>query len=119
MLEIPNSYDPPQLKNGTLASHLSNTPSDLRRKNQNIDLNPQDDPHSTTESNTEPKTTQRQSPWTALINTILWTPPWCRWNPDNPPNFGLPLNFLFAFAGTFTVRNTHTHTPPPLDLMYG
>ena len=38
-----------------------------------------------------------------LIDQLLWAPSWCRWDKENPPKFGLPLNILFAFAGTFTV----------------
>jgi hypothetical protein len=50
-----------------------------------------------------------QTFWRRAVNLLLWTPPWCRWNPENPPKFGLPLNFLFAFAGTFTVRETEIY----------
>lgn len=37
-------------------------------------------------------------------SAVFWSPRWCRWDERNPPKFGLPLNILFACAGTFTVR---------------
>jgi hypothetical protein len=40
-----------------------------------------------------------------ILSTIFWTPPWCRWNPDNPPTFSIWHNVLFGFAGAFTVAN--------------
>ena len=39
----------------------------------------------------------------SVIDALLWAPPWCRWHKESPPKFGMPLNILFAFAGTFTV----------------
>jgi hypothetical protein len=41
--------------------------------------------------------------WKPIIDALLWAPPWCRWHKESPPKFGMPLNILFAFAGTFTV----------------
>lgn len=38
-----------------------------------------------------------------ILDILLWMPKSCRRNQDNPPKFGLLLNLLFAFAGTFTV----------------
>lgn len=29
---------------------------------------------------------------------ITWTPKRCRWDPENPPPFSLPLNLLFGFV---------------------
>ncbi|KAL4928162.1 MFS transporter [Aspergillus undulatus] len=37
-------------------------------------------------------------------------------NPSNPPTFNIPLNILFAFAGTFTVANLY-YAQPLLDLL--
>lgn len=51
-----------------------------------------------------------------LVNALLWAPPQCRWNPDNPPKFNILLNALFAFAGTFTVANLY-YAQPLLDLL--
>ncbi|KAL4913337.1 major facilitator superfamily domain-containing protein [Aspergillus aurantiobrunneus] len=51
-----------------------------------------------------------------LIQALLWTPPQCRWNPDNPLKFNLLLNILFAFAGTFTVANLY-YAQPLLDVL--
>jgi hypothetical protein len=52
--------------------------------------------------NAEETTTKRQC-WTGFMDIIFWTPPRCRWDAENPCKFGLPLNILFAFSGTFTV----------------
>jgi hypothetical protein len=29
---------------------------------------------------------------------VSWTPPKCRWDPENPPKFSMALNLLFAFV---------------------
>ncbi|KAL3482067.1 MFS general substrate transporter, partial [Aspergillus californicus] len=50
-----------------------------------------------------------------LLKALLWTPPRCRWDPENPPKFNILLNLLFAFAGTFTVANLY-YAQPLLDL---
>jgi hypothetical protein len=52
--------------------------------------------------NAEEATTKHQY-WTRFVDIIFWTPPRCRWDAENPCQFGLPLNILFAFSGTFTV----------------
>lgn len=49
--------------------------------------------------------------WTRAYNTLTWTPPNCRWNPEEPPNFSTGLNVLFAFAGAFTVANLYYNQP--------
>jgi hypothetical protein len=46
-----------------------------------------------------------------LWTVITWTPPNCRWDPDNPPKFHMGLNILFAFAGAFTVANLYYNHP--------
>jgi hypothetical protein len=30
---------------------------------------------------------------------VSWTPPRCRWDPENPPKFSMSLNLLFGFVG--------------------
>lgn len=48
------------------------------------------------------------------ILTTIWklgTPSWCRWDPEHPTGFSLPLNILFAFAGAFTVANLYYNHP--------
>lgn len=47
----------------------------------------------------------KRSIWHRIYNIIFWVPPNCRWDPENPPGFSMSLNFLFAFAGAFTVAN--------------
>ncbi|KXG53520.1 Major facilitator superfamily domain, general substrate transporter [Penicillium griseofulvum] len=51
-----------------------------------------------------------------FVDLILWTPPRCRWDVENPSKFGLPLNLLFAFSGTFTVANLY-YSHPILDVL--
>lgn len=67
----------------------------------------------------------QQSRWKS---TLLWSPKRCRWDEKNPPQFGLPLNILFACAGTITVRDlvwnsdprpfTHQYLPQVANLYY-
>jgi hypothetical protein len=54
--------------------------------------------HDTTEG-----TRDSRNYWKRILDIISWVPPRCRWDPENPSKFGLPLNILFAFSGTFTV----------------
>lgn len=42
---------------------------------------------------------------------LSWTPPNCRWDPENPPKFSMGLNLLFGFAGAFTVANLYYNHP--------
>lgn len=68
---------------------------------------PNDPATSTESSDTEKETneTEQSSKKESWLKSILfWSPKWCRWDEQNPPKFGLPLNILFACAGTFTVR---------------
>ncbi|CAI7625310.1 unnamed protein product [Penicillium manginii] len=89
-------------KDPELIPHLS-TPVDIEiQRDTTIP-----DPHTPTTKHTREKRAR-------LIHALLWTPPWCRWDEQNPPKFGLPLNFLFAFAGTFTVANLY-YSHPILD----
>jgi len=48
---------------------------------------------------------------TKVYGILSWTPPMCRWDPDNPPKFSMALNVLFAFAGCFTVANLYYSHP--------
>ncbi|KAL5334166.1 MFS general substrate transporter [Aspergillus crustosus] len=58
---------------------------------------------------------QPQDDQNRFIKALLWAPPNCRWDPDNPPKFNILLNLLFAFAGTFTVANLY-YAQPLLDI---
>ena len=49
--------------------------------------------------------------WQKIIDTITYTPPWCRWDPEKPPKFSIWHNILFAFAGAFTVGNLYYNHP--------
>ncbi|KAI9051122.1 hypothetical protein LZ554_005225 [Drepanopeziza brunnea f. sp. 'monogermtubi'] len=51
-----------------------------------------------------------------IWRVVSWTPKRCRWDPDSPPKFGLALNLLFAFAGTFTVANLY-YSHPILNIL--
>lgn len=46
-----------------------------------------------------------------LLSKIFWTPRWCRYDPNKPPQFSLFQNVLFAFAGAFTVANLYYNHP--------
>lgn len=64
---------------------------------------------STSNESKESRTTpdvEQQTLWRRIYNIISWTPPNCRWDPENPPEFSTALNFLFAFAGAFTGKQT-------------
>jgi len=87
------------------------------------------------DSNSSSKSHPLKVIWTKFYNVISWTPPRCRWDPENPPKFNmvfyqLPhsirllhnayshqgLNVLFAFAGAFTVANLY-YNHPILDVL--
>merc|ERR1712070_599960 len=57
------------------------------------------------------ETSNRRSIWRRIYDTIYWTPPNLRWNPDKPPVFSMGLNILFGFAGAFTVANLYYNHP--------
>ncbi|KAF7531105.1 hypothetical protein G7054_g9197 [Neopestalotiopsis clavispora] len=48
---------------------------------------------------------------TSLISRLSWIPKRCRYDPDNPPQFSLPMNMLMGLAGTFTVANLYYPQP--------
>ena len=49
--------------------------------------------------------------WQNIVNIITYTPKRCRYDPDKPFIFSMPLNLLFAFAGAFTVANLYYSHP--------
>ena len=51
-----------------------------------------------------------------FYDKITYTPKRCRHDPSKPPAFSMPLNLLFAFAGTFTVANLY-YSHPILNLL--
>ncbi|KAI0505988.1 major facilitator superfamily domain-containing protein [Xylaria bambusicola] len=46
-----------------------------------------------------------------VLRRINWIPPWCRYDPDNPPKFTLSMNILLALSTTFTVANLYYPQP--------
>ena len=34
--------------------------------------------------------------WQKVVNIVTWVPPYCRWDPGNPPKFGMGLNLVFT-----------------------
>ncbi|KAF3767919.1 MFS general substrate transporter [Cryphonectria parasitica EP155] len=61
------------------------------------------------------KGTGRPAWKTSVVNCgkkiLMWTPPRCRYDPDNPPKFSLALNLLFALTTTVTVANLYYVQP--------
>lgn len=58
--------------------------------------------------------TSQRKPRTVLqtiVHYAFWTPPNCRYDPENPPDFTMGLNFLFSFATTATVGNLYYNQP--------
>lgn len=49
--------------------------------------------------------------WQKIVTIINYTPKRCRYDPDKPFIFSMPLNLLFAFAGAFTVANLYYSHP--------
>ena len=64
----------------------------------------------------EKETKVNTSIWKRIYNTITYTPPRCRWDPEKPPVFSMPLNVLFGFAGAFTVANLY-YSHPILNIL--
>ncbi|QIW95019.1 hypothetical protein AMS68_000537 [Peltaster fructicola] len=54
--------------------------------------------------------------WRRALRLMAYTPPRCRWNPEQPPVFSMWLNILFGFAGAFTVANLY-YTHPILNIL--
>ncbi|CAK7217481.1 hypothetical protein SCUCBS95973_003167 [Sporothrix curviconia] len=46
-----------------------------------------------------------------IARVLFWTPPNCRYDPANPPDFTFGLNLLFSFATTATVGNLYYNQP--------
>lgn len=58
------------------------------------------------------KSSQREiTVWQRIYNIITYTPKRCRYDPEKPFEFSLPLNLLFGFAGAFTVANLYYSHP--------
>ncbi|KAJ5788675.1 hypothetical protein N7457_003665 [Penicillium paradoxum] len=72
--------------------------------------------HTSNVQNATEETEAKSTHWRRFIDIISWTPPRCRWDTENPTKFGLPLNILFAFSGTFTVANLY-YSHPILDVL--
>ncbi|KAI1336475.1 MFS general substrate transporter [Xylariaceae sp. FL0016] len=49
--------------------------------------------------------------WAKAWRILNWMPPWCRYDPQNPPSFTLGMNILLAFSTTFTVANLYYPQP--------
>lgn len=57
------------------------------------------------------KTGRPRSLGRTIQHVLLWCPARCRWDPDDPPKFSMPMNILFAFSGAFTVANLYYNQP--------
>ncbi|KAK9786704.1 putative Major facilitator superfamily domain-containing protein [Seiridium cardinale] len=47
----------------------------------------------------------------SVIQKASWIPKRCRYDPENPFKFSLPMNMLLGLAGTFTVANLYYPQP--------
>jgi hypothetical protein len=77
---------------------------------EKIKLGAVDAPQCPDETASTPPITQR------ILDKIYLTPPWCRWDVDNPPPFTIWLNVLYACAGGFTAANLY-YTHPILNIL--
>ncbi|KAI0907918.1 major facilitator superfamily domain-containing protein [Ustulina deusta] len=57
------------------------------------------------------RTTTQHGIVAKALRAINWMPPWCRYDPHNPPKFTLSMNILLAFSTTFTVANLYYPQP--------
>ncbi|KAJ5287818.1 hypothetical protein N7478_003504 [Penicillium angulare] len=104
---------------GTIKLESTNVPDEEAGPRQipNNDESPAEiGENSETDDVISKKPSTAQTSGKLIVDALLWAPSWCRWNKENPPSFGLPLNFLFAFAGTFTVANLY-YAQPILDTL--
>jgi hypothetical protein len=77
-----------------------------------MDVEKQPDSPPTAATSNNPKVFSRaRSFFHNFCRVVNWTPPKCRWDPAKPPQFSMGLNFLFAFAGAFTVANLYYNHP--------
>jgi hypothetical protein len=102
-----------------VSATITNLATTERSDNPNKTIEPSSEAqssHSDSEEKVVPPTpattaAQDRSIWNKIHSIIYWTPPKCRWDPDDPPKFTLALNTLFAFAGAFTVANLYYNHP--------
>ncbi|KAI8286180.1 hypothetical protein K4K56_008950 [Colletotrichum sp. SAR 10_98] len=53
----------------------------------------------------------RKGVWDLAVRVLTWTPKKLRYDPNNPPQFSLAHNFLYAVAATFTVAVLYYNQP--------
>jgi len=93
------SHTPDTDKNITESERLPQSPTALADPTTQ-----QDDITTNVTSDDEPQSTKELPLWRRVYDVLSWTPPMARWDPENPPKFSMFLNYMFGFAGTFTVR---------------
>jgi len=59
------------------------------------------------------KTKRRMEIWKRIWNHPLWTPKPARYDVDNPPEFTVWINILFAFVSILTYHNMNLPFPFP------
>lgn len=74
-------------------------------------LSPIDKTDNLPSSTTTSPTLSNPSRLRQIYEVLTWTPPRCRWDPNEPPQFSFSLNVLFAFGAGFTVANLYYNHP--------
>lgn len=82
----------------------------------NLSLDQEDNSSGSEDHAEQTKDTQPRSLGRRVYDIVSYTPPRCRWDPEKPPVFSMPLNVLFGFAGAFTVANLY-YSHPILDIL--
>jgi hypothetical protein len=98
----PASSTTPETDLGAVEKSSTSSSKDKKASNNNVEEQP---------SKTQRHDNGTKPTWQRIVNTLYWTPPNCRWDPESPPKFSTALNVLFAFAGAFTVANLYYNHP--------
>ena len=97
--------------NGVAVKDAAEKPSDSGEATSHGSPSPVESSNTSTEDHAKEEDTRIRPLWKRAYDVAFWVPPNCRWDPESPPKFSMPLNILFAFAGAFTVANLYYNHP--------